>query len=337
MALTSGTKLGPYEIQSPLGAGGMGEVYRARDTRLDRTVAVKILPSHLSDNADAKQRFDREARAISSLNHPNICTLHDVGHQDGIEFLVMELLEGETLADRLTKGPLATELVLKYGIEICEGLERAHKSGVVHRDLKPGNVMLTRTGAKLMDFGLAKAASSGPAPASSLTMTISHPSADQPLTARGTIVGTFQYMSPEQTEGKEADARSDIFAMGAMLYEMVTGQRAFAGKSQASIVAAILASEPAPISTVQPMTPPALAQVVKTCLAKDPEDRFQTVHDLKLQLKWIVDASASQLAAPAQVRARRVVQKRTLLIAAAVGVDSCSCRARDFPLQPRPA
>jgi Tol biopolymer transport system component len=318
MSLVSGTKLGPYEIQSPLGAGGMGEVYRAKDTRLDRMVAVKILPSHLSDNVEAKQRFDREARAISSLNHPNICTLHDVGHQDGVDFLVMEYLEGETLADRLKKGPLPTELVLKYGIEICEGLERAHKSGVVHRDLKPGNVMLTKTGAKLMDFGLAKA-SPGASLASSLTMTISHPSADQPLTAQGTIVGTFQYMSPEQTEGKEADARSDIFALGAVLYEMATGRRAFSGKSQASIVAAILASEPPPISTVQPMSPPALQQVVKSCLAKDPEDRFQTVHDLKLQLKWIAEASSSQLAAPAQVRARRVVQKRTLVIAAGVG------------------
>jgi serine/threonine protein kinase/Tol biopolymer transport system component len=321
MALTSGTKLGPYEVQSPLGAGGMGEVYRAKDTRLDRTVAVKILPSHLSNNPDAKQRFDREARAISSLNHPNICTMHDVGHQDGIDFLVMEFLEGETLASRLLKGPLATELVLRYGIEICEGLERAHKSGVVHRDLKPGNVMLTKTGAKLMDFGLAKATSAGAAPSSSLTMTMTTPgpSADQPLTAQGTVVGTFQYMSPEQTEGKEADARSDIFAMGALLYEMVTGKRAFTGKSQASIVAAILASEPAPISAAQPMTPPALAQVVKTCLAKDPDERFQTVHDLKLQLKWIAEASSSQLAAPAQVRARRVVQKRTLLIAAVAG------------------
>jgi serine/threonine protein kinase/Tol biopolymer transport system component len=319
MALTPGTKLGPYEIQSPLGAGGMGEVYRAKDTRLDRTVAVKILPGHLSDNIEAKQRFDREARAISSLNHPNICTLHDVGHQDGIDFLVMEFLEGETLADRLRKGPLPTEQVLRYGIEICEGLERAHKSGVVHRDLKPANVMLTKTGAKLMDFGLAKATLSGASPASSLTMTISHPSADQPLTAHGTIVGTFQYMSPEQTEGKEADARSDIFAFGAVLYEMATGKRAFTGKSQASLVAAILASEPPPISMVQPMSPPALEQVIKSCLAKDPEERFQTVHDLKLQLKWIAQASASQLAAPAQIRARRVVQKRTLLIAAAAG------------------
>jgi eukaryotic-like serine/threonine-protein kinase len=319
MALTSGTKLGPYEIQSPLGAGGMGEVYRARDTRLDRTVAVKILPSHLSDNPDAKQRFEREARAVSSLNHPNICTLHDVGHQDGVDFLVMEYLEGETLADRLEKGPLPTDQVLRYGIEICEGLERAHKGGVVHRDLKPANVMLTKTGAKLMDFGLAKASPSGAAPASSLTMTISGTPAGQPLTAHGTLVGTFQYMSPEQTEGRDADARSDIFAMGAMLYEMVTGKKAFAGRSQASIVAAILASEPEPISTVQPMTPPALAQVIRTCLAKDPEERFQTVHDLKLQLKWILEASASQLAAPAQVRARRTLQKRTLMIAAAVG------------------
>jgi hypothetical protein len=319
MSLVQGTKLGPYEIQSPLGVGGMGEVYRAKDTRLDRTVAVKILPSHLSDNPEAKQRFDREARAISSLNHPNICTLHDVGHQDGIDFLVMEFLEGETLADRLRKGPLPTEQVLKYGIEICEGLERAHKSGVVHRDLKPGNVMLTKTGAKLMDFGLAKASPAGASLASSLTMTISGPSADQPLTAQGTIVGTFQYMSPEQTEGKEADARSDIFALGAVLYEMATGKRAFTGKSQASIVAAILASEPPPISVAQPMSPPALEQVVKTCLAKDPEERFQTVHDLKLQLRWIAEASSSRLALPAQVRARRAIQKRTLIIAAAVG------------------
>src|SRR5277367_574509 len=220
MALTSGTTLGPYEIQSPIGAGGMGEVYRAKDTRLDRTVAVKILPSHLADNSEARQRFDREARAISSLNHPNICTLHDVGHQDGIDYLVMEFLEGETLADRLRKGPLPTEQVLKYGIEICEGLERAHKSGVVHRDLKPGNVMLTKTGAKLMDFGLAKAAVASLSATSGLTATLTTRLGSSPLTAQGTVVGTFQYMAPEQVEGKEAEARSDVFALGAVLYEM---------------------------------------------------------------------------------------------------------------------
>jgi Tol biopolymer transport system component len=318
MALTSGTRLGPYEIQSPLGAGGMGEVYRAKDTRLDRSVAVKILPSHLSGNPEAEQRFDREARAISSLNHPNICTLHDVGHQEGTDFLVMEFLEGETLASRLTKGPLPVEQVLKIGIEICEGLERAHKSGVVHRDLKPGNVMLTKTGAKLMDFGLAKAQTASTS-SSHLSMTISGASAGQPLTAQGVLIGTFQYMSPEQAEGKEADARSDIFSLGTVLYEMLTGKRAFPGSSVAAVVGAIMATEPAPLSVAQPMTPPALAQVVKTCLAKDPEERFQTVHDLKLQLRWMADVSASQLAAPAPLRARRALQKRTLMVAAALG------------------
>src|SRR5713226_2126823 len=219
MALTSGTRLGPYEIQSPLGAGGMGEVYRARDTRLDRTVAVKILPSHLSEKPEAKERFEREARAISSLSHPNICHLYDIGSQDGISYIVMEYLEGETLSDRLRKGPLPLEQVLKCGVEICEGLEKAHRSGIVHRDLKPANIMLTKSGAKLMDFGLAKAGihSSNPS-SSSLMQTLTNPS--HPLTVEGTVVGTFQYMSPEQVEGKEADARSDIFALGAVLYEM---------------------------------------------------------------------------------------------------------------------
>src|ERR1700758_818057 len=217
MALTSGTKLGPYEIHSPLGAGGMGEVYKARDTRLDRTVAIKILPSHLSENQEARHRFDREARTISSLSHPNICTLHDVGQQDGIHYLVMEYLEGETLADRLHRGPLPIDQVLKYGIEICEGLEKAHRSGVVHRDLKPGNIMLTKASAKLMDFGLAKASFMSPAASPSALITLSTPAVSHPLTAQGTLVGTFQYMSPEQVEGKEADARSDIFSLGAVL------------------------------------------------------------------------------------------------------------------------
>src|SRR5215469_2000602 len=317
MPLSCGAKLGPYEIQSPLGAGGMGEVYRARDTRLDRTVAIKVLPAHLSSNPEAKHRFEREARSISSLNHPNICTLFDVGHQDGIDYLVMEFLEGETLAARLIKGELPLDQVLKYGVEICDGLEKAHKTGVIHRDLKPSNVMLTKSGAKLMDFGLAKTISATGPPASTLTETISSPATDEPLTARGTLVGTFQYMSPEQLEGQDADARSDIFALGAVLYEMMTGNQAFTGKTQASIVAAILTSEPPPISTGQPMSPPALDRVVKLCLAKDPEERFQNVHDVKLQLQWIAEGG-SQTGVPAPVAARRKNRERALAAIALV-------------------
>ncbi len=282
----------------------MGEVYCARDTRLDRAVAVKILPSHLSENPEARQRFDREARAISSLNHPHICTLYDVGHQGGVDYLVMEFLEGQTLADRLRKGPLTAEQLLKCGIEICEGLEKAHKTGVIHRDLKPGNIMLTKTGAKLMDFGLAKATPAQAPPTSSLTMTSSGPSPGQPLTAQGTVLGTFQYMSPEQLEGKEADVRSDIFALGAVLYEMATGKRAFEGKTTASVIAAVLERNPPPISTVQVMSPPALDRVVNTCLAKDADERFQNVHDVKLQLNLIAEGG-SQAGVPLPLAARR--------------------------------
>ncbi len=332
MSLTSGSKLGPYEIQSPLGAGGMGEVYRARDTRLDRSVAIKILPSHLSDNPEARQRFDREARSISALNHPNICTLHDVGHQDGIDYLVMEFLEGETLADHLLKGPMPPDQVLKYGIEICEGLERAHKGGVVHRDLKPGNIMLTKTGAKLMDFGLAKSIAATNPPSSGLTETLLSPGASHPLTAKGTVVGTFQYMAPEQVEGKEADARGDIFALGAVLYEMATGKRAFSGKSQASVVAAILASDPPPISSLQPMSPPALDRVIRNCLAKDPDDRFQSVHDLKLQLKWIAEGG-SQAGLPSVVTSRRRSREALAWVAA---VAIVVIAALVFVLWPKP-
>ncbi|HXY08331.1 MAG TPA: protein kinase [Terriglobales bacterium] len=300
MALTPGTKLGPYEIQSSLGAGGMGEVYRARDMRLDRTVAIKILPLHLSEKPEAKERFDREARALSSLSHPNICHLYDVGQQDGISYLVMEYLEGETLADRLRKGSLPLEQVLRVAAEICEGLEKAHRSGVVHRDLKPGNIMLTKSGAKLMDFGLAKAAcpAVGAGSSSDSLATMSGP-----LTTEGTIVGTIQYMSPEQVEGKEADARSDIFSLGAVLYEMITGKRAFEGKTAASTIAAILAVEPKPLSTVQPLSPPSFERVVKACLAKDPDERLQTAHDLKLQLKWIAEVAPPT--APPKVRPTR--------------------------------
>jgi eukaryotic-like serine/threonine-protein kinase len=297
MALTSGTKLGPYEIQSPLGAGGMGEVYRARDTRLERSVAIKILPAQFSTDPVRKQRFEREAKTISSLNHPHICVLHDIGSQDGIDYLVMECVEGETLAKRLEKGPLPLEQVLKYGAQISDALDKAHRSGVVHRDLKPGNIMLTATGAKLLDFGLAKPA----LPLASTAM----PTAltkDSLATEQGTIVGTFQYMSPEQVEGKELDGRSDIFSLGTVLYEMLTGQRAFEGKSQLSVASAILEKEPAPISSVKPMTPPALEHVVRKCLAKTLDDRWQSPHDLKGELEWISQTSHE---AVASVRSRR--------------------------------
>jgi eukaryotic-like serine/threonine-protein kinase len=304
MALLVGTKLGPYEVLAPIGAGGMGEVYRARDTRLDRTVAVKVLPSHLSSNPAARQRFEREARSISSLNHPNICALYDVGNQDGTDYLVMEFLEGETLAERLRKGCLPVDQVLKCAVEICDGLERAHRGGVIHRDLKPGNIMLTKSGTKLMDFGLAKAASGSVSPSNALTASFASPAGTDPLTVKGTMMGTFQYMSPEQLEGKEADTRSDIFALGAVLYEMASGQRAFSGQSMASAITAILVFDPQPMSTVEPMIPPALDRIVHTCLAKMPEDRFQSVHDLKLQLRWLAEGG-SQAGVPAIVAVRR--------------------------------
>ena len=305
MALTSGTKLGPYEIQSPLGAGGMGEVYRARDVRLDRTVAVKVLASHLSSSPELKQRMEREARAISSLNHPHICHLYDIGSQDGTDYLVMEFLEGETLAERLRKGALPLNEILRIGIAVAEALAVAHRQGIVHRDLKPGNIMLTKGGAKLMDFGLAKSATgamgsaASSAPLLSAAQTMSQASPVSPLTTVGTMIGTIQYMSPEQIEGKEADARSDLFALGGVLYEMVTGARPFEGKSQISVASAILEKEPEPISAAHPLTPPAFEHIVTACLAKNPEDRFQTAHDVALQLKWVAQSRTTALS-PAQ-------------------------------------
>jgi len=279
MSVASGTHLGPYEILAPLGAGGMGEVYRARDTRLDRNVAIKILPREMSSDPVRKQRFEREAKTISSLNHPHICVLHDVGSQDGLSYLVMECLEGETLAKRLEKGPLPLEQVLKFGAQIADALDKAHRAGIVHRDMKPGNIMLTTTGAKLLDFGLAKPAV---ALTSAATLTVTTPSS--PVTERGTILGTFQYMSPEQVEGKELDGRSDIFSLGAVLYEMVTAQRAFEGKSQLSVASAILEKEPAAITTVRPLTPPSLEHVIKKALAKLPEERWQSATFMSLPL-----------------------------------------------------
>jgi eukaryotic-like serine/threonine-protein kinase len=289
MALALGTKLGPYEILAPLGAGGMGEVYRARDTRLDRTVAIKILQTHRSGDLTLRQRFEREAKIISSLNHPHICVLHDVGRQDGVDFIVMECLEGEALAARLEKGPLPLAQVLQYGTEIADALDKAHRSGVMHRDLKPGNIMLTASGAKLLDFGLAKLNPEVAPAADTLTeMT----AGDRKLTEKGTVLGTFQYMAPEQLEGKEADARTDIFAFGVVLYEMATGKPAFSGRSKASLIAAILERDPPPISSLQSRAPPALDHLVKRCVAKDPEDRWQTARDLLLELKWIAGGGA---------------------------------------------
>ena len=312
MGLRSGTRLGPYEIQSPLGAGGMGEVYRACDTRLRRIVAIKILPEHLCDSPEARLRFDREAQALSSFSHPNICQLYDVGEQDGNRFLVMEYLEGETLADRLRKGPLPLEQVLKIGAEICESLKKAHHSGVLHRDLKPSNIMLTKNGTKLMDFGLAKA----PTPMlGGLSSSISMATISEPLTTEGTIVGTVQYMSPEQLEGKEADARSDIFSLGAVLYEMTTGKRAFEGKTTASTIAAILAGEPKPVSILRPMSPRGLEHAVRGCLAKDPDARWQSVHDLKANLEWIAEGESTVTSSASKHNSWR---ERALWILAAV-------------------
>src|SRR5882762_5979965 len=285
MSLKPGTKLGPYEIQSLLGAGGMGELYRARYTRLDRTVAIKILLKGLAETPEVRQRFEREARAVSSLNHPHICALYDVGHQDGIEYLVMEYVEGETLAARIERGPLPSADLLRYAAQIADALDKAHRQGIVHRDMKPGNVMLTKAGAKLLDFGLAK---SGEILQGDMG---SSPTVSRALTAQGTIVGTMQYMSPEQLEGKDAGARSDIFSFGAMLYEMATGKKAFEAKSQASLIASILKEDPRPMRELQPMTPLLLEQIVKTCLAKDPDERPQSAHDLKLELDWIRESS----------------------------------------------
>lgn len=301
MALAAGTSLGPYEILTLLGAGGMGEVYRARDTRLERTVAIKVLNPALTSTPEHKARFEREARIISQLQHPHICVLHDIGHNSGTDFLVMEFIEGESLADRLRRGSLRTDELLKFAIQIADALDKAHRAGVVHRDLKPANVMLTKSGtAKLLDFGLAKSlcaagsaatgsSSQGFSPSFTAAPTIANPSPlASPLTTQGTIVGTIQYMSPEQIEGKEADIRSDIFSFGAMLYEMTTGRRPFEGKSQIKVASAILEDDPAPIDL--PHSSPALKHVITSCLEKNPEDRFQSAADVKLELNWAAEA-----------------------------------------------
>jgi len=325
MSLAAGTRLGPYEIVDALGSGGMGEVYRAKDTRLGRDVAVKVLPQHLTESPEVRARFEREARTVSSLNHPHICTLHDVGREGATDYLVMELVDGETLAARIERGALPLPELLRLGIQIADAMDRAHRAGVVHRDLKPANVMLTRSGAKLMDFGLARATgTSGPAVGggagtagmSGLTHT---PTMTKSLTSAGSIVGTFQYMSPEQLEGGEADPRSDIWALGCVLYEASTGRRAFTGKSQASLIGAIMNTEPTPISQVVPLMPPALERLVQACLTKDSDERIQTAHDVRLQLEWIRDAG-SQAGLPAPVAAKRQLRERVAWVLAAAGL-----------------
>ncbi len=331
MSLISGSRLGPYEVLSPLGAGGMGEVYKAKDARLERTVAIKVLPTQLSSSEEVRQRFEREAKTISQLSHPHICAIYDVGNQDGVEYLVMEYLEGETLAERLVKGPLPTEQTLRYGIEIAGALDKAHRQGIVHRDLKPANVMLTKSGVKLLDFGLAKAVQ----PASSAATLTSLPTEGPALTAEGTILGTFQYMAPEQLEAKEADARTDIFAFGAVLYEMATGQKAFSGRSRASLIGAILKDEPPPIATIQPMTPPALDRVVRTCLAKDPEERWQSAHDIKSELAWIAQAGSQAGVAATALGGRKSRERVAWILAALFGIGLAVALAVSVMRRPR--
>lgn len=335
MELAEGTRLGPYEVIDAVGAGGMGEVYRARDTRLDRSVAIKILPSHLSRTPELKGRFEREARTLSSLSHPHICPLYDVGSAAGVDFLVMELLEGETLEQRLRKGPLPVSELLKNGVEMADALEKAHRAGIVHRDLKPSNIMLTKNGAKLMDFGLAKPdavkMATGANQASvSGGATASFVKPSTPVSSVGTIVGTINYMAPEQIEGKEADARSDLFAFGAVLYEMATGQRAFEGKSSFSVASAILEREPTPLAALQPASPPTLDYVIRSCLAKDPEERFQSAHDVELYLQWLLQpasAAGRVLKGGARWRATALGLAAAVLVLAAALIGTTRNRA----------
>jgi len=334
MTIADGTQLGPYKVLGPIGAGGMGEVYKALDTRLDRTVAIKILPDHLSDRAELRERFEREARTVASLNHSHICTLHDIGRQDGTDYLVMEYLEGETLAQCLTKGPLPLDQVLRYAIEIADALDKAHRKGITHRDLKPGNIMLTKSGAKLLDFGLAKLRQSG---ASEVPLS-ERPTANDSITAQGTILGTLQYMAPEQVEGGEVDSRTDIFAFGVVVYEMATGKKAFEGKSQASLIAKILETDPPPICSLQPMTPPALDHLVKVCLAKEPDARWQAASDLCQELKWIAEGGAeTSKAALSEVKPPARKWRQTVVLGLAVLAAVVVAGLAVWDLKPSPA
>ena len=332
MPLATGSRLGPYEIMAPLGAVGMGEVYKARDTRLERIVAIKVLPPHIAERPDVRQRFEREARAVSALNHPHICTLHDVGNESGLDYLVMEYLDGETLADRLKRGAMPLEQTLNTANQIADALDRAHDTGIIHRDLKPGNIMLTKDGAKVLDFGLAKmrahsagAAMSGGSVMQTLT---------SPLTGEGSIVGTLQYMAPEQLEGHEADARSDIFSFGAVLYEMATGRRPFDSRTQAGLIAQIMQTDPPGISSILPQSPPALEQLARVCLAKDPAERRPTMRDVLTDLHWISSpASRQEPGKPvAPVRSRAVWIWRAAAVVFAAAAVALFVTARLHPV-----
>jgi eukaryotic-like serine/threonine-protein kinase len=334
MAVAPGTRLGPYEVLAPIGAGGMGEVYRARDTRLDRTVAIKVLPSEVSADPERKARFEREARAISALSHPRICALHDVGSQDGREFLVMEYLEGETLAAKVERGALPLKQAAALAADIAEALAHAHRAGIVHGDLKPGNVMLTKLGLKLLDFGLAKLIQ--PAQQKALSALSSFPtqlSPGGPRTQEGVVLGTLQYMAPEQLEGKEADPRADVFALGAVLFEMASGRRAFAGSSQAAVIAAILSAEVPALSSIRPESPPALDRVVAKCLAKDPDDRWQSAADLAEELRWL--SAESGAVRPGAPKTRRGLLVPALALAGVAAAAFLAGRWVQAP--PRPA
>ena len=326
MSLTAGARLGPYEIVSPLGAGGMGEVYRAKDGRLNRTVAIKILSDESAADADRRERFEREAKAISALDHPNICALYDVGEHHGTYFLVMPCLEGQTLADRIAKGPLPPDQAIKCAIEIATALDAAHRHGIIHRDLKPGNIMLTKTGVKLLDFGLAKL-KKAPGPLGDTTMVKG--------TGIGTLLGTMPYMAPEQIEGRDVDARSDIFSLGAVIYEMITGQRAFKGDSPASVIGAILKDEPAPMKSLQPLAPAALDHIVSVCLAKDPDERWQSSADISRELKWVSQGASESVTASMAVQPRRLawpmIVSAVVGAALAVGAMALSDLRREVP------
>jgi Tol biopolymer transport system component len=333
MTLIAGARLGPYEIASLIGVGGMGEVYRARDTRLERNVAIKVLPEDFVDRPDRRRRFETEARAISSLHHPHICTLFDVGEQDGVAFLVMEYLEGETLDDRLARGPVPSRDMLAYATQIADALDHAHRERFIHRDLKPGNVILTPSGAKLLDFGLVRRTVSEPVgPESSSTLSFDQ----RKLTAEGALLGTLEYMAPEQLEGRDADARTDIFALGTLMFEMATGRKPFAGSSQASLIASILTHQAPPVSSVRSDAglPMALDHIIERCLAKNPADRWQTARDVKLELEWIARAGSHATRAPSWLRRHRRAAMASVATAAAIAAASIGAMRLTGPQPP---